>query len=65
MIFVTNSPLLMACTPLDGALPGDRLVRDYFTNYRVEFPEDVAIEFHLTPVSGFGSCGQPDLYSRT
>lgn len=48
LIFITNSPLLMACTPEDGGPARDRLVRDYFSNYRMEFPGDGAVEFHLT-----------------
>ncbi len=48
LIFLTNSPLLMACTPGDGEFPSDRLVRDYFANDRLEFPGDQAVEFHLT-----------------
>lgn len=48
LIFITNSPTLIACTPPDGSLATDRLVRDHFTTYRVEFEVDGAIEFHLT-----------------
>jgi SAM-dependent methyltransferase len=48
LIFVINSPMLMACTPTDGSPAGDRLVRDYFTGQRVEFPGDGAVEFHPT-----------------
>ena len=47
LIFVTNSPLLMACTPEDGARAGDRLLRDYFTSPVREYPDGV-VEFHLT-----------------
>jgi SAM-dependent methyltransferase len=47
LIFVTNSPLLMACTPETGQRAGDRLVRDYFTSPVREYPDGV-IEFHLT-----------------
>jgi ubiquinone/menaquinone biosynthesis C-methylase UbiE len=47
LIFVTNSPLLMACTPENGERAGDRLVRDYFTSPVREYPDGV-IEFHLT-----------------
>jgi SAM-dependent methyltransferase len=47
LIFVTNSPLLMACTPADGGPAGQVLVRDYFTGYRTEFPGEDAVEFHL------------------
>ena len=36
-IFFTNSALLLTCTPTDGGTVGDRLVRDYFGRYRVEF----------------------------
>lgn len=48
LIFITNGALLMACTPADGGRAGDRLVRGYFANYRVEFPEDDTVEFHPT-----------------
>ena len=47
LIFVTNSPLLMACTPESGERAGDRLVHDYFTSPVREYPDGV-IEFHLT-----------------
>jgi SAM-dependent methyltransferase len=47
LIFVTNSPLLMACTPESGARAGDQLVRDYFTSPVREYPDGV-VEFHLT-----------------
>ena len=48
LIFFTNAAMLMACTPPDGGEAGDRLVRDYFSRYRVEFPGEGAVEFHLT-----------------
>jgi SAM-dependent methyltransferase len=48
LIFFTNSSLLMTCTPPEGGLPGDRLARDYFGRYRVEFDKDGPVEFHLT-----------------
>jgi ubiquinone/menaquinone biosynthesis C-methylase UbiE len=47
LIFVTNSPLLMACTPEAGQRAGDRLIRDYFTSPVREYPDGV-VEFHLT-----------------
>lgn len=47
LVFVTNSPLLMACTPEDGERAGDRLLRDYFTSPVREYPDGV-VEFHLT-----------------
>jgi SAM-dependent methyltransferase len=48
LIFVTNSALLMACTPPGGGPVGEQLVRDYFAPERVEFPAYGAVEFHLT-----------------
>jgi SAM-dependent methyltransferase len=48
LIFLTNSALLMACTPDAGGPVSDRLVRDYFTSGYLEFPGDDAVEFHLT-----------------
>lgn len=48
LIFVTNSPLLMACTPESGERAGDRLVQDHFASPVREFPEDGVVEFHLT-----------------
>jgi len=48
LIFVTNSPLLMACTPEDGARAGDRLLRDYFASPVREYPDEGVVEFHLT-----------------
>jgi SAM-dependent methyltransferase len=48
LIFVTNSPLLMACTPEDGQRAGDVLLRDYFGSPVREYPDDGVVEFHLT-----------------
>jgi SAM-dependent methyltransferase len=48
VLFVVNSPLLMACTPGDGGRAGDELVRDSFTSPVREFPEEGVVEFHLT-----------------
>ena len=48
LIFITNSAFLMACTPLEGGLATDRLVRESFGSMRVEFPADDTVEFHLT-----------------
>lgn len=48
LVFVANSPLLMACTPETGERAGDRLVRDYFAAPVREFEEDGIVEFHLT-----------------
>jgi SAM-dependent methyltransferase len=47
LIFFTNAAMLMACTPQDGSQPTDRLVRSYFSTYRIEFGEDAGVEFHL------------------
>jgi SAM-dependent methyltransferase len=48
LIFFTNSALLMTCTPYEGGPVGDRLLRDHFSRYRVEFEQDGGVEFHLT-----------------
>ena len=48
LVFFTNPPLLMACTPSDGSSAGTSLVRDYFSHYRIEFGDDAGVEFHLT-----------------
>jgi SAM-dependent methyltransferase len=48
LIFITNSAFLMACTPADGGLAGELLVRAQFASDRVEFPGDEAVEFHPT-----------------
>jgi SAM-dependent methyltransferase len=47
LIFFTNSALLLTCTPTDGGPAGDRLIRDYFARYRVEFEPNAGVEFHL------------------
>jgi SAM-dependent methyltransferase len=48
LVVITNSALLMTCTSEEGGQASDRLVRDYFGRYRVEFPGDGAVEFHVT-----------------
>jgi SAM-dependent methyltransferase len=48
LVFFTNSALLLTCTPYEGGPVADRLIRDYFSRYRVEFDHDGAVEFHLT-----------------
>jgi SAM-dependent methyltransferase len=47
LIFFTSSSLLLTCTSTDGGAVGDRLVRDYFGRYRVEFEPQGPVEFHL------------------
>jgi SAM-dependent methyltransferase len=47
LIFITNGAMLMACTPREGGLVGERLVSDYFSS-DIEFSADGAVEFHLT-----------------
>ena len=48
LVFVTSSAFLLTCTPEDGGPVGERLVRDYFGRYRVEFEPGGGVEFHLT-----------------
>jgi SAM-dependent methyltransferase len=47
LVFVTSSALLVSCTPDDGGLAGDRIVRNYFSRCRFEFEETDVVEFHL------------------
>jgi SAM-dependent methyltransferase len=47
LLFVANSPLLMACTPESGDRAGPMLVRDSFGSPVFELP-DGEVEFHLS-----------------
>lgn len=47
LVFVVNSPMLMACTPEDGSRAGDVLVRDSFASPVFEFATEGVVEFHL------------------
>ena len=47
--FLTNSHLLMLCAPpQEDQAAGDRLLRPAFGMYRMEWPGDPGIEFHLS-----------------
>ena len=49
LVFLTNSFLLTLCIPAeDGIAATDRLLRAAFGVYRVEWPGDPAVEFHLS-----------------
>jgi SAM-dependent methyltransferase len=48
LVFFTSGATLITCTPADGGTAGSSLVRDYFSRYRLEFPGDDTVEFHLT-----------------
>lgn len=48
LIFFTNAALLMVCTPADGGVAGEMLVRDYFAEPRVDYGDDGPVEFHIT-----------------
>jgi SAM-dependent methyltransferase len=47
LVFLTNSPLVMLCTPQNGEAAVERLERDQFGMFRFEWPDDDSIEFHL------------------
>lgn len=47
LVFLTNSPLLMLCTPLSGEPATERLERPQFGMRRFEWPDEDGIEFHL------------------
>ncbi len=49
LIFLVNSFLMTLCTPAeDGVAATDRLLRPAFGMYRVEWPGDQGVEFHLS-----------------
>jgi SAM-dependent methyltransferase len=49
LAFLTNSALLTLCVPAEnGVAATDRLLRPAFGMYRVEWPEDPGVEFHLS-----------------
>src|SRR6185436_2791764 len=47
LVFLTNSPLLMLCTPPGGERASEQLERDQFGMRRFEWPDEEGIEFHL------------------
>jgi SAM-dependent methyltransferase len=46
LIFLTNSNIAQLCAPDDGRL-GTTLLRPLFGMYRMEWPSEVGVEFHL------------------
>lgn len=49
LTFLTNAALLMLCQPEEaGVAAGERLLRPAFGMYRMEWPDDDAVEFHLS-----------------
>jgi len=49
LMFLVNSFLMALCTPAeDGVAATDRLLRPAFGMYRVEWPGDPGVEFHLS-----------------
>jgi SAM-dependent methyltransferase len=49
LVFLVNAFLLALCTPdEDGVAATDRLLRPAFGMYRVEWPGDAGVEFHLS-----------------
>jgi SAM-dependent methyltransferase len=48
LVFLTNSVLLMLCTPEDPEeMVGERLLRPLFGMHRTDWPDDESVEFHL------------------
>jgi SAM-dependent methyltransferase len=48
LVFLTNSYILMLCMPEhDGIAATDRMLRAAFGMYRIEWPDDSGVEFHL------------------
>ena len=49
LVFLTNSALMALCTPDEnGVLATDRLLRPAYKMYRLEWPNDPGVEFHLS-----------------
>ena len=49
LIFLVNSALLTLCVPEeDNLAASDRLLRPAFGMYRIEWPGDTGVEFHLS-----------------
>ena len=49
LIFLVNSSLLTLCVPAEDELPAtDRLLRPAFGMFRIEWPNDPGVEFHLS-----------------
>jgi SAM-dependent methyltransferase len=49
LIFLTNSFLLMLCMPVEEDVAAtDRLLRPAFDMYRLEWPDNPGVEFHLS-----------------
>ncbi len=48
LIFFTSGAMLVTCTPPDGGEAQTSLERDYFSRYRLEFPGENTVEFHMT-----------------
>jgi SAM-dependent methyltransferase len=49
LAFLTNSSLIMLCTPAEPNVPAtNQLVRPAFDMYRVDWPTDMGVEFHLS-----------------
>jgi SAM-dependent methyltransferase len=46
LVFLTNSVLVYLCAP-DTGLVGETLQRDQFGMYRIEWPDEIGVEFHL------------------
>jgi SAM-dependent methyltransferase len=49
LVFLRNSTLLMLCTPPEGTRAEERLAREFFGMHRFEWPDDLSVEFHLSP----------------
>ncbi len=48
LVFLTNSVVLVLCSPHDDSPVTERLVRSQFDLYRLEWPDDHGVEFHPT-----------------
>jgi len=66
LIFLVNSSLLTLCMPAeDGVAATDRLLRPAFGMFRIEWPGDPGVEFHLSHGDWIRRLRGADSRSRT
>jgi hypothetical protein len=65
LVFLTNSFLMTLCMPPeDGVAATERLLRQKFGMYRVEWPGNPSVEFHLSHGDGIRLLRRSDFESR-
>ena len=47
LVFLTNSVLVTLCVPDEAGVAGERLLRPQFGMYRIAWPDELGIEYHI------------------